>query len=1621
MKQLLLHVLSLVACLCLQVKHLHAQSKPNIVVILVDDAGHKDWGFQGSEIAITPNIDALASEGTIFSQGYVTNSVCAPSRAGLLTGQYQNKHGFEYNIVSYSTSPDHTLADVGLDPSVPTMGDYLKDLGYTTSLFGKWHVGEEEHHRPNARGFDHFYGLLSGSRNYNQVETAFNKKLRRNGIVAEPADNNFYLTDLLTDEALSFMTTEIDGGRPFLAFMSYTAPHGPFQAKPEDKALFNAVAGLSSDQKNYYGMIKNVDDNVERMVDLLKAKNQYDNTLFVFLSDNGGVSLTDNGVLRGNKSSQYEGGLRVPFFATWKGNIPSNTVYNQQIISLDLTTTFIKAAGGDLAEATYAELDGADLVTASNNVNTPLHNMLYWRKLDRWGIASDGVNKLLFEATDPASNLYDTVLYNLDNDISEVTNVYATNAGSVTNLVASYNAWNTTLDLPSWYGDGILDKVCPSANNAKNCQVLVDRFEAFGVATRLKEVNRKSVSVEEFKKVAIQRSALEFTDPIKSANVVTYEVTSLPQKGNLVRHGTALQVGDKFTQRAINDGALYYESTTGAGEDDTITFTVKDGSGNEALTNVTFTVATTVQRSQGTDYYFSSSEGDDSNSGTSENSPFASIDKLNELVLQPGDWVHFKRGDTFIGQINCNYSGVDGAPIVYKDYGSGALPILSGSTGNDGVPDPLTTFLIIDQSYLEFSNLHIRNERFDAMDGVDNDKAFGILCYTEQLGPHKVGVNGALPTGYSNKQYEEAILNTDTLAYNEHLYFSDLYFDKVYSLGLDGIPFNSVRSTAIYLEEALARDVIIEDSYFTDLQRTGIWLRRWSSDVIIRNNQFVDIGGSGAILSVSNRILYESNYMQFCGANSDGRMAKRGSGMWTFGCNGVVAQHNVSKHARGDGDSSGMHVDYGNSNILYQYNYSEDAAGGFCETLGDNDNIIWRYNISVNDADTDRGGKNLLLWISRYSSNNAKSRDVHIYNNTIYAGTDYDNEITDAKVLFEVQEFNFINNILYLKSGSKLGVGSGKYTNSANSPNFKKNIFFGGEFNSNLKALDATRIEQDPLFIGGGTHNERGYVLQEGSPAIGAAESFEEPTFPYAGQGVFADVTAKATKDYYGNAVNLASTTNIGAYNGVPSTLALNETTYEAETATINGGSIINCSNASGQSSVDASSSSVSFIVNVEETKEYILKVYYLNPSVSQVGVTVNNEEEEMIFFQKNNGFCYQDGVPTNYQIVKTLNAGYNTITVSNTIVDKLGVVTFEESDITPPNPPQNGPIYEAEEAILTGTAVITSCGNASGGEMVKNLTGGSSNAVLFKNISSDQSSTYNMIVSYYAVSDASISYQVNNGTVQTATLPASGSWCYQGGSPADYTLTVTLESGNNDIIFFDSPIIDKIEIAEIPFEGTWEAEEASLSGTAVINNCATSSGGQSVKGLSGGSSNAVTFGAIDLPVAGEFDLKISYMSATATTITIEVNGVPQTYNLTATGQWCYQGGSPGDYTVLVDLVQGMNTIKVYDGPQLDKIEISNVQTTSSVRSVIDEIATDNEVVIYPNPVQKGNVLHINPTADNLQQSLYVYDAYGRLMYQDITSGSDSIQIPTHSFTPGIYFIKIENSKSKLVKKIIVK
>lgn len=652
-------------------------------------------------------------------------------------------------------------------------------------------------------------------------------------------------------------------------------------------------------------------------------------------------------------------------------------------------------------------------------------------------------------------------------------------------------------------------------------------------------------------------------------------------------------------------------------------------------------------------YYFSSSTGIDkpNNQLGNEANPFKTISQLNSLALAAGDKILFKKGDTFIGQIVAGYSGNIGLPIVYDSYGTGNLPILSASDGSNGIGDPISTIRIFARQYLEFRNLQIENERRDTFLGSVDNQAYGIY-YTSSK---------TLPT---SGNFEDG-----TVTISKYLRFSNLRFQNIYAISSVGTEFDAINTSGIHFINAFANDVIIEDCYFTDIERVGIWLKQYVSDAIIRNNKFIDIGGSGTIMSRTKRVLYENNLMRFTGSNSDSRMTARGSGMWVFGSDDVVAQYNTSQHARGGGDSSGMHVDFGNKNVLFQYNYLEDSAGGFCETLGKNDNIIWRYNISVNEGD--KSGVNKLLWVSDYAgaTSNIKSTNVFVYNNTIYQGLKYQNIMADSKISLIATSLNFVNNIIYLEPTARLGAL--EYFLDVNTMNSSTNILFGGSFKFNFKALDSYRKEVDPKFVDTGMRHFSGYKLLSSSPALGSALPFSEPIFPLAGNGIFAAITSKASKDIFGNPVNLATTTNIGAYNGSGESNISTVNSYEAESGLILGGTEINCVNASGAKAVNvlADGQSLTFnSINVSATDLYFIKIFYANPLKSNLKVTVNGGATETVLLPYSDAYCSNSGSPTNFPIIRALNSGNNTIKLENGVIDKIGIISVSDAMLSTKN-----------------------------------------------------------------------------------------------------------------------------------------------------------------------------------------------------------------------------------------------------------------------------------------------------------------------------------------------------------------
>jgi len=397
--------------------------QPNIILIVTDDQGYADVGFNGSKDIPTPNIDRIAKNGVVFTQGYVSYSVCAPSRAGIMTGRYQDRFG-------YSRNPLYRPFDagIGLPLTEQTLPEYLQKVGYQTMGIGKWHLGVHEQFRPWNRGFNQFFGFLGGGHRYfpseftiNNQDSAKNEgesyrtKLIRNEQVVEESE---YLTDVLSREAVKYI--EQNKEAPFFLYLAYNAPHAPLQAPPKYLNRFPAIQDTK--RKTYAAMVSAVDDGVGTVLNKLEELKIANNTIVIFLSDNGGPesdNASNNGVLRAGKGSLFEGGIRVPFAMQWPKVIEPNTRYEKPVISLDIFATIV--ANIPSALQTKNPLDGVNLIPFINRkkMDSP-HEYLFWRHFDQKNYAvlhQSGMKVVILK--DTSFHIYD-----LQKDIGEEKNIF---------------------------------------------------------------------------------------------------------------------------------------------------------------------------------------------------------------------------------------------------------------------------------------------------------------------------------------------------------------------------------------------------------------------------------------------------------------------------------------------------------------------------------------------------------------------------------------------------------------------------------------------------------------------------------------------------------------------------------------------------------------------------------------------------------------------------------------------------------------------------------------------------------------------------------------------------------------------------------------------------------------------------------------------------------------------------------------------------------------------------------------------------------------------------------------------------------------------------------------------
>jgi len=391
---------------------------PSIIVILVDDLGYGELGCYGGKDVPTPNIDSLARNGVRFTNGYASCPVCSPTRAGLLTGRYQQRFGHEYNSDITKEFP----ANYGLPLSETTLATRLQAGGYATGMIGKWQLGMKGNLHPLKRGFDHFFGYVASPRPY------------------DIAEQKEYLTDVLAREAKKFIEDHKE--KPFFLYFAPRDVHGPCQ--PTDKYLDRFPNIKDKKRRDFCAVLSAFDNSIGDILGTLRKNELENDTLIFLLSDNGGATpetTSGNGPLRGSKIELYEGGIRVPFLVQWKGKLPAGDVCDSPVISLDIAPTALTAAG---VKAENAKLDGVNLLPYLADRSKPIpHETLYWRYGNQHAIRH-GKWKLLKM---PSAKAH---LFDLDADIGEKTNLAADKPEQLKELDAKLTKWESELIQPLW-------------------------------------------------------------------------------------------------------------------------------------------------------------------------------------------------------------------------------------------------------------------------------------------------------------------------------------------------------------------------------------------------------------------------------------------------------------------------------------------------------------------------------------------------------------------------------------------------------------------------------------------------------------------------------------------------------------------------------------------------------------------------------------------------------------------------------------------------------------------------------------------------------------------------------------------------------------------------------------------------------------------------------------------------------------------------------------------------------------------------------------------------------------------------------------------------------------------
>jgi len=405
-------------------------TRPNIVIIMADDLGYGGIGSYGNDSIRTPNLDSLAAKGLSFTDFYANAPVCTPTRAALMTGNYQQRSGLEGVIYVRGET-----RQVGLDSSQLTIAKLMKGQGYATGIMGKWHLGYQPEYNPVQHGFDEFYGYVSGNIDYHtHYDNAGIYDWWHN---LDTIQEEGYVTDLITEHSVDFIHQHKE--QPFFLYVAHEAPHVPFQGRNDPGYRypgqeFSYYGPVEDQQRAYREMVEVMDEGIGKIMQSLRQNGLEENTLVFFLSDNGAEAFGSNGGLSGQKTNLYEGGIRVPAIAYWKGRI-SPATSPQPAMSMDLLPTALALGGAE--QSTTSAFDGKNLTGLLLEQQLLDERPLFWRYRNEKAVRKQNW-KLLISAGD-------TLLFNLEEDMYEQEDLADSQPARVEELGKALDEWETEM------------------------------------------------------------------------------------------------------------------------------------------------------------------------------------------------------------------------------------------------------------------------------------------------------------------------------------------------------------------------------------------------------------------------------------------------------------------------------------------------------------------------------------------------------------------------------------------------------------------------------------------------------------------------------------------------------------------------------------------------------------------------------------------------------------------------------------------------------------------------------------------------------------------------------------------------------------------------------------------------------------------------------------------------------------------------------------------------------------------------------------------------------------------------------------------------------------------------